>query len=119
MIEFCECETLKPPSKNVIPPITDPMGKHWDQPKVEAILVDDHFACMTLKTLHELAEYNCTLPSGTYEGKMWRREVHSKPYGQWSREQGDEFLYHMLCWYGPHEDPTKISINQRVILLTD
>lgn len=116
MIEFAEEVVI---NKNIIPQMTDPRSKYWEQPKTESILVDDKFACMTLKTLHELHEYNCTMPTGVYDGKMWRREVHSKPYGQWSKEQGDEFLYHVLCWCGPHEDPTQASINTRVILLTD
>jgi hypothetical protein len=102
-----------------IPPITDPQGKDWEQPPIWNILLDDKFACMSLKTLHELAEYNCSLPSGVYDGKMWRREIHTNPYGHWSPEEGDQFLYHMLCWYGPSDDPNKCSVHQRVIMLTD
>lgn len=34
----------------MIPPITDPMGRYWDQPSRDEIIVDDTHAVMTVKT---------------------------------------------------------------------
>lgn len=85
-----------------IPPITDPMGKYWDQPPVSDILVDDTHALMTFLTWKRLAEYSSTLPTGTYTGKMWKA---FRTGGNW-----------FLCWYGAIEGKD-ILIHTRAILL--
>lgn len=54
-----------------IPPITDPMGRYWDQPPRERILVDDDWALMTRADWHALHHYNHSIPTATYAGKMW------------------------------------------------
>lgn len=66
-----------------IPPITDPMGKHWKQPKVEDILIDDTTAMMTQTTFNQLAEYSTSLPSGKYAGKMWKSRGTDGWYLRW------------------------------------
>lgn len=88
-----------------IPPITDPIGRYWNQPPREEVLVDDSHAVMTAETLAKLLNYDITDPSGAYEGKMWRR--------------GDlEFgSVGWLCWYGHSEKPGMVSVNVRPILL--
>lgn len=58
---------------NAIPPITEPMGKHWDQPPIADIQIDDTHALMGQKTFDALAEYSASFPSGVYPGKMWKR----------------------------------------------
>lgn len=85
-----------------IPPITDPMGRYWDQPPRDEMLVDDTHAVMNVKTYKMLAEYSLSMPSGVYDGKMWRR----------CEPEGD-----FLMWYGPSEKPGSCSINGRLILL--
>ncbi len=87
---------------NVIPPITEPMGKHWRQPAVEEILLDDTHAVMTEKTLEQLGEYSTSKPSGVYPGKMWR----ARQRGKW-----------WLCWYGFGETADFCSNNYREILI--
>ena len=86
----------------MIPPITDPLGVYWDQPDTKDILVDETHAIMTERTLEQLAEYSASIPTGTYDGKMWRARGQSRWF---------------LRWYGPHPDPTQISIHTREILL--
>lgn len=56
--------------KNTIPPITDPMGRHWRQPSVASIALDDTHALMDDATFQALPEYSATRPSGVYPGKM-------------------------------------------------
>lgn len=87
---------------NIIPPITDPLGSHWSQPKVEDILIDDHCALMKANDLRKLKEYSTTLPTGVYAGKMWK----SQYGGIW-----------YLRWYGESENPNMCSNNQREIIL--
>jgi len=62
------------------------LGKHWPQPPLSEILVDDIHALMSERTLGRLSEYSASVPSGVYAGKMWKRRV----YAGW-----------FLCWYGP------------------
>ena len=88
----------------MIPPITDPMGRHWDQPPREDILVDDEHAVMTASTFTALLEYSSSIPSGVYDGKMWRRH-----------DYGD--CLDLLMWFGPSDDPGKCKVNSRIILL--
>jgi hypothetical protein len=91
--------------------MTDPLSVHWRQPPLEAIAVDDTHALMTERTLNELAEYSATIPTGAYHGKMWRRAVYAEG------RPPQDIVGWLLCWYGPHDDPRKCSINYREVLL--
>lgn len=89
---------------NVIPPITDPLGKHWQQPAVKDITLSDTHALMSQANFDLLREYSSSVPSGTYDGKMWKSQ-----YGP--------NTWH-LCWYGPHpQSSTLIAINRREIVV--
>jgi hypothetical protein len=99
-----------------IPPITHPLGRHWDQPAREAILVDGTHALMSVATFKALAEYSATVPTGCYEGKMWRR--HDGIYfGPGNRFVDPESRKWLLCWFGPSSKPDHCSINYREILI--
>ncbi len=65
--------------------------------------VYDDIAIMDRSTLQRLHDYSASIPTGVYEGKMWRRA-----------DGPDKWL---LCWYGPSEDPDMVSINTRPIRL--
>ena len=58
--------------KNVIPDMIHPLGKHWHQPNLDNILIDDTHALMSECSFKELGEYSCSIPTGVYEGKMWK-----------------------------------------------
>lgn len=88
----------------MIPPITDPMGAYWNQPSRDDILVDEQYAVMTMPTFTALLEYSTSLPSGVYDGKMWRRTDR-------------ESCVNWLAWYGPSDKPGMCSISHREILL--
>jgi len=94
-------------NSNTIPPITDPMGKHWSQPSLEEILIDDNHALMTPSTFSRLSEYNTTNPSGVYPGKMWKRKTSSP----------NQRFY--LMWYDACDDPKMCAILHRRILLVE
>jgi len=86
----------------MIPEMTDPMGRHWRQPAdIRAALMDDKHVLLTRHQIDELPDYSRSYPSGTYNGKCWKRE-------------GEECWY--LCWYQPHPMPGKIGIGYRIIL---
>ena len=89
---------------NEIPPITDPLGRYWEQPSRSVIVVDDTHAVMTRKSFSELCEYSCSIPTGVYEGKMWKRR------------EGTVWL---LCWFAISELPGNVRIQAREILLVD
>jgi hypothetical protein len=86
-----------------IPAMKDPMGAYWNQPPRRAIETDGTHAMMSEKTFNLMAEYSTSLPSGVYEGKMWKAKgVNGKWY---------------LRWYGPSPVPDNCSVNAREILL--
>jgi hypothetical protein len=95
-----------------IPPMTDPLGRHWKQPDRSSILVDDAHAVMDRHALETLAEYSSSRPSGVYPGKMWKRLD-----GIFDSRCKPEDCEWRLCWYGECEDKRVCSINCRTILV--
>lgn len=81
-----------------IPLMTHELSQGWRQPDRSQILIDDKHALMTQRTFDQLSNYETTIPSGVYDGKMWRRG-------------------NCLCWYGPAADPSQCSINMREVLI--
>lgn len=71
----------------MIPPITDPLGKYWEQPDISEIKFEDGKAIMSLRTQKKLGTYDFSLPSGTYVGKMWKCK------------RMRFFNHYNLCWY--------------------
>lgn len=93
-------------SKSHIPPMTHPLGKHWQQPSADSILIDDTHAIMDSKALDSLADYSRSMPSGVYPGKMWKAIA----------KDGRRFL----CWYGLVNGREDIcSNNFREILIVE
>lgn len=102
-------------SADDIPPITDPLGRHWGQPDRTEILIDGTHAVMTTRTFELLAEYSATNPSGVYEGKMWRR--HDGLFDPRCLPKDRRWL---LCWFGFSKiGPGFVSNNYREILIAD
>lgn len=79
----------------MIPPMTDPLGRHWQQPSLDEVALDDTHALMTEHTFQRLSEYSCSYPGGVYPGKMWRRHD-----GIYDRSCPPERRRWLLCWYG-------------------
>lgn len=104
-------------SLSPIPPITDPMGAGWRQPKRAAIEIDEVHALMSRSTFDALAEYSASNPSGVYPGKMWRR--HDGAFDRRFIESGGKPVW-ILCWFGFSErGPDFCSNNSRLIILSD
>ena len=57
-----------------IPVMDDPLGRYWEQPSRDDILVDDVYALMSKESFDKLHNYECSHPTGAYPGKMWRRD---------------------------------------------
>lgn len=85
-----------------LPTMTHPLSAHWHQPNADQMAVYDDIAIMDRSALNSLSEYSLSIPSGVYEGKMWKR----KSRDGWQ-----------LCWYGPSDKPDEVSINNRPIRL--
>lgn len=99
----------------MIPHMTDPLGKYWDQPHdIRDAPMDEELVLLTPAQFSKLSEYSATMPSGVYPGKCWKAEEykrndkgHFAPTGRW-----------MLRWYGDEfEEGGKkfVSNNQRII----
>ncbi len=87
---------------NSIPPMTDPLSRYWDQPfDIRQALMDDTHVLLSSAQVAQLKNYSSSYPSGTYDGKCWKREQTNG----W-----------VLCWYHPHSKPNTIGIGSRLIL---
>lgn len=97
-------------ASSIIPVITDPLGRHWDQPSRDDIEIITDFAFMTENTCVQLHTYSTTFPSGMYDGKMWKSEINDGI--RWTGK-------YKLNWFHPNDDPKKISISRREIKVLD
>lgn len=68
---------------NVIPAMTDPMGRYWEQPDRSEILIDAEVALMERSTFERLHDYSHSQPTGVYPGKMWRAGSGDKWFLRW------------------------------------
>ena len=87
----------------MIPEMINPLGAYWSQPHRDQIEVDETHALLNKTAFDKLSEYSQTIPTGVYEGKMWKR----KEYKVW-----------WLCWFGPSNLPDNCDTNYRRILET-
>lgn len=84
-----------------IPAMTDPRGRHWDQPAdIHEAPMDDEIVLLTFRQFVGLHDYSAFMPTGVYERKCWR----AGRLGRW-----------YLRWYGPGADLAHCSLNQRLI----
>jgi hypothetical protein len=88
----------------IIPDMIHPLGKYWQQPNRDNILIDDTYALMSKHTLDELHEYSMSIPTGVYTGKMWKVKV----FGKW-----------ILKWFGNENYKGLLSILSREILISE
>jgi hypothetical protein len=110
-----EVATARADKLEIIPPITDPMGKHWKQPERRRIEIDDRYALMTRADFDLLPEYSATFPTGVYPGKMWKR--HDGAHDPRCPVKDRRWL---LVWYGESRiGPGYCSNNWRELLLSD
>ncbi len=93
---------------NPIPPITNELGRYWEQPDASQWLFDDTHVLLPVKDLRYLHSYDSTMPTGVYGGKMWQRQE--------SPRAGKR---HLLVWYGPSEKPGSCGIYFREILVIE
>lgn len=85
----------------MIPAMTDPLGRYWDQPgDIRDAPMDEETVLLTPRQFKELHDYSATIPSGVYEGKCWR----AGRLGRW-----------YLRWYAASDDPALCSIHHRLI----
>lgn len=93
-------------SKPIIPTMTDPMGQYWKQPDLADIHLGTsmngcYWASMSRSDFDKLADYTHSRPTGTYPGKMWKRQWP----GGW-----------VLCWMEDcPDDPKMIGLGEAAI----
>ena len=87
-----------------IPPMTDPLGEFWNQPKTDNIIVDDKHALMSSSDCKKLMDYSMSSPSGAYVGKMWKSHTGSSQF---------------LHWYDFSDKPDQVMHMRREIILID
>lgn len=93
-----------------LPQMTHPLSRYWDQPRADELAVYDDIAIMDNSALQRLSEYSTSIPTGVYEGKMWKsRQGHGTPGGP----TGPWYL----CWYDSSDNLDSCSINRRPIRL--
>lgn len=83
-----------------IPKITDPLGRYWHQPDSSKMILTNKQVVMTREEFAKLKEYSCSIPTGVYEGKMWKRK------------EGNTWF---LVWYGFSDNPEKCAIIHKPI----
>jgi hypothetical protein len=87
---------------NLIPEMTDPLGRHWRQPVgVRNLEMDDTHVLIPLALKSAFCSYDRSYPSGTYSGKTWLRS-----------NRGTDWL----VWYGELLPDDEIAIGARIIL---
>ena len=95
--------------ENVIPPMTHPWGKVWEQPDRKNLVLDDKYAMMYRRDFEMLSDYKGSEPTGKYNGKM--RKIKHVYCGN---------IKSYLCWC--HDENTvsqEIYISYREILIID
>lgn len=90
------------PATSEIPDVTCELGRYWVQPPRADIMVNSSHALMSSRTLAALANYSATIPSGVYEGKMWRAQRD----GAW-----------WLRWYDVGATPDTCRVETRKVVL--
>lgn len=96
-------DSLLPSDADIIPKITDPLGRYWDQADQRRIYLDSKNAYMEESEFNKLYNYSHSQPSGVYIGKCWKgMDIN----GEW-----------YLSWYGNHQDPNLVSNNYRTIII--
>lgn len=84
----------------IVPLMIDPLGKYWDQCDNRHVYIDKDTATLELDDFKKLHEYSSSIPTGVYEGKMWKANIQGKWY---------------LRWYSKSSDPKMCKINHREI----
>lgn len=91
---------------DVIPEMTDPLGRHWDQPDRQFLFFvgtgEEEVVHIGQKEFDQLAVYDTSMPSGVYPGKMWKRT------------NGDTTW---LVWYGEVPGNPKLCSNNSCRLI--
>lgn len=86
--------------------MTHPLSIYWDQPEVDNILIDSDCAMISEDDFKKLHEYSTSIPTGMYEGKMWKSKVVIKDEEMW-----------YLCWYENDMIPERVHINSRKLVV--
>lgn len=70
----------------MIPAMTDPLGRYWDQPSdIRDAPMDEETVLLTPAQFKDLYEYSTSIPTGVYPGKCWKRIERKRT---------------LLVWYG-------------------
>ncbi len=105
--QFIGTRVVEKGRPTAISPITNPLGKHWEQPAHDEVIIDETHAFMSQSVCDQLKQYDSTNPTGTYEGKMWKRESGGKLW----------LIFYDVDW--KEHDPKMLTINSRRIVINE
>jgi len=80
----------------MIPNMVHRLSRYWDQPDKEDIIIDDIHALMSKESFSQLKEYSMSIPTGVYEGKMWKAKIANKWILRWFGNENTEGLLPIL-----------------------
>lgn len=87
-------------------PKAEQIEESWSQPLTSEITIDETHALMSQQTFEQLQEYSTSIPSGVYDGKMWRAQTQRRNRIVW-----------LLRWYDRSDSPMCSSLKSREILI--
>lgn len=104
---------IKKINRNFIPDMVHPLSKgRLQQPNREDLTIDDESVIMNTKSFKMLAEYSTSVPSGVYEGKMWKAH-------KYKEIDGEKVWDWYLLWFGLSEKEGMCSNQMRKIIIID
>lgn len=77
-------------------------------------MIREKIVYLTYNELKDLPEYSCSLPTGTIEGKRWKRDMNFGNYKKNPDLQPDW----VMGEYVDHPDPQKIGIEWSRIIVS-
>ena len=103
-----------------VPPITDPMGRGWEQPDRLKMVFDSKTVIMSREDFNKLYEYSTSNPTGCYLGKMWKRQNYNIIKGDDDEDVIKWLHTWKLCWFDLSSKGDKwCSTETREIIILD
>lgn len=91
---------------NNIPAMPAEWARYWQAPDRSEIVFQGADAVMTYKAFDRLLDYSDSVPTGVYDGKMWKARLDGNWYLRWystARSNPDKCIIHTR--------PIKLQVN--------
>ena len=108
IVEFHNLFGRIPNGNLVIPRITDPLGRSWEQPNTELLRITDEFVYISTHAFTFLKDYTNSQPTGVYPGKIWKVKMFTDK---------TKIPIWVLRWFGNSDDPNYVTNHWREIAI--